>query len=66
MLGGVLCKKLRFTGSNMFPLISGGKIALNHGSGLRRFNTTFRPNIKGETLGTFPFLQNVPTPKFET
>ena len=28
----------------------GGKVALNRGSGLRRFNTTFPPDIKGKTL----------------
>ena len=36
---------------NVFPLISGGKVALNHGSGLRRFNATFPPDIKGKSLG---------------
>ena len=36
--------------SNVFPFISGGKVALNRGSGLRRFNATFPPNIKGKTL----------------
>ena len=34
----------------VFPLISGRKVALNCGSGLRRFNATFPPDIKGKTL----------------
>ena len=36
--------------NNGFPLISGGRVALNRGSDLRRFNETFPPNIKGKTL----------------
>ena len=39
-----------FQNGNVFPLISGGKVALNRGSGLRRFNATFPPDIKGKTL----------------
>ena len=38
--------------NNVFPLISGGKVELNRGSGLRRFNATFPPNIKGKTKGS--------------
>ena len=41
--------------SNVFPLISGGKVALNRSRGLRRFNATFTPDIKGKTL---PCLNN--------
>ena len=36
--------------SNVFPLILGGKDALNRGSSLRRFNANFPPDIKGKTL----------------
>ena len=36
--------------SNTFPLISGGKVALNRGSGVRRFNATFPPDIRGKML----------------
>ena len=32
--------------NNVFPLISGGKVALNGGSGLRRFNATFPPILR--------------------
>ena len=35
---------------NVFPLISGGKVALNHLRPLPRFNATFPPDIKGKTL----------------
>ena len=37
---------------SVFPLILGGKVALNCGSGLRRFNATFPPDIK-VTRGEF-------------
>ena len=33
---------------NVFPLISGGKVALNRGSGRRRFNATFSPILRGK------------------
>ena len=34
----------------VFPLILGGKVALNRLRPLPRFNATFPPNIKGKTL----------------
>ena len=36
--------------TNVFPLISGGKVALNRGSGPRQFNATFPPGIKEKTF----------------
>ena len=46
----MILNTLKLTTFNVFPSISGGKVALNHGSGLRRFNATFPPDIKGKTL----------------
>ena len=40
-------------GCNVFPIISGGKVGINRGSGLRRFYATFPADIKGKTLEQF-------------
>ena len=39
--------------SNVFPLISGGKVPLNRHRPLPRFDATFPPDIKGKTLRTY-------------
>ena len=39
-----------FKQGNVFPLISGVKVALNRLRPRERFNATFPPDIKGKTL----------------
>ena len=45
---------------NVFPLISGGKVALNRLRPLPRFYATFPPDIKGKTL-----LRNINKTRFK-